>query len=330
MHGVWKPAVQRLIDAKDANGKQPVEKIIAEHKDKKQAEKDAASEVLAVYRERHFVAIFEAIRTQYQELYDKHAKTGFRDSMFAGLLEKVPPEHLKLEWFMEPRQRARGYTHPSWTWKAFSKNDPLMKELRSVKGGQKWENASWVEKWAKEKIAMMEIVFPAARATNDAVVHLPWNSSFPHWNIPATCMKNEIGALAEQWHLQRASDGGVQELLVKMTAANGKGIQCPWTGRHRPLLFNGGFCFETLEQYMKHFRLHHWDILIFGDTDWLIGHPSRWWLPSTPTESGANHETHQVTWLRQWWPDRWKEENVQILETWRDNGGFHGENICTW
>jgi len=323
LHGVWKPAVQRLTDAKHRDGSQPVEEIIAEYKDKKQAEKDTAAEELAAYRERHCVAIFESIKVQYREIYEKHAKTNFTGSRFAGLLEKVPPEQLKLEWFMEPRQEAKRHTHPTWSWKEFCKKDPLMKELRSIKGGEKWGDVAWVEECAREKIAKMQIVLGSSCRQSD---------------IPTCYMKGEISGVVKRWHIQRARDGGVQELVDKMAAINGKGLQCPWTKCRPPV--TGAAAFESLENYIDHFRLYHWGIFLLGDTDWLIGRPSRWWLRNAPHDNRqppggtsdddqtgldfAKQEVRQAAWLQQWWPDRWKEENVQVLEGWRDNGGFYG------
>jgi len=107
----------------------------------KKSVKEVIAEELAAYRERYFVAIFESIKVQYQDKYEQYAKTGY---MFAGMVEKVPPEKLKLGWFMEPRQRTQTST---WGWKAFCQTDPLMKELKNIKGGGKW----------KEKIAKMQV-----------------------------------------------------------------------------------------------------------------------------------------------------------------------------
>ena len=331
MHGVWKPAVQRLTDAKNGGGiwgRQSVEEVIAEE--------------LAGYRERHFVAIFESIKVQYQDIYEQYAKTGFRGCMFTGMVEKVPPEKLKLEWFMEPRQRTQTST---WAWKSFCKNDPLMKELKNIKGGEKWKDVTWVEKRAREKIAEMQVMFGPADLGRDAVpfytrgARLVW----PHWDIPACCMEIEVTAIVQQWHLRRARDGDVQVLIDKMTTANGKGFHCPWTRSpcHSDTATRT-IAFETLENYMDHFRLSHWEIFIIGDTDWLIGRPSRWWPRSAPhgntaggtREDGATGsssdssppEIRQADWLRQWWPDRWKEENLQVLEKW-DNGDFYGQNL---
>ncbi|KAF8415872.1 hypothetical protein EV426DRAFT_628721 [Tirmania nivea] len=324
LHGVWKPSVQRLTNAKNGNGRQPVEEIIAENKGKKQAEKDTAAGALAAYRERHFVAIFESVKVQYREKYDQNAKTRFRESRFARLLEKVPPEQLKIEWFMQPRN---SHAYPGWRWKAFCKDDPLMKELRNVKGGEKWGDVAWVEKCAREKIVNMETVFTRV-------------SSPSLWDIPTVHMNNEITILVKQWHIQRARDGGVEELINKMTAANG-GLQCPWTSCNS---WHSAAIWGTpmINDFINHLQFQHKDILIFGDTDWLIGRPSRWWLGDAPhdgtqlqigtreNEKPGKQEVHQAAWLRQWWPDRWKEENVQILEGWRDNGGFYGQNPLTY
>ncbi|RPB19021.1 hypothetical protein L211DRAFT_669270 [Terfezia boudieri ATCC MYA-4762] len=206
LHGVWKPAVQRLTDAKYCEDRQPVEEIIAKYKDKKQTEKDTAAEELAAYRERHFVVIFESIKAQYREIYEQHAKASFRASMFSRLLEKVPPEKLELEWFMEPRQEAKRHYHPTRRWKEFCKKDPLMKELRSIKGGEKWKNVAWVENWAREKIAKMETEFTGPDARRDAA---PRWSLCAQSDIPTSYMKSEVGALVKRWHMQRARDGVV-------------------------------------------------------------------------------------------------------------------------
>ena len=345
MHGVWKPAVQRLTDAKNSahasGGRQSVEEMIAEYKDKKQAEKDAATEELAAYRERHFAAIFESIKVQYREIYDRHAKNGFRGCIFAGVVEKVLPEQLKLEWFMEPRQRAERsgsiHAHPIWSWKTFCQNDSLMKELRNIKDGEKWKDVTWVEKRAREKIAQMEVMFGPADMNRDTVPFFTRGSLCLQWDLPKCCMKSDVNAIVKRWHLQRARDGGVQVLIDKMMATNGKGLQCPWTGCYTA---TRAIAFGTLENYMDHFRLSHWDVFILGDTDWLIGHPSRWWPRgvlhhNTASGSGTcegggasgsssdsfKQEVRQADWLRQWWPDRWKEENVQVLEKW-GNGDY--------
>ena len=340
LHGVWKPAVQRLTDAKNREGTQPVDEIIAEYKDKKQAEKDTAAEELAAYRERHFVAIFESIKVQYRELYEQHAKTSFRGSMFARLVEKIPPEHLKLEWFMEPRQNAQRQTHSTWSWKEFCKKDPLMKELRSTKGGEKWKDVAWVEICAREKIANVKRVFTGLDVSNDPAPYFPLGLSSIQSDIPACYMKSEISGLVKRWHLRRARDGGAQELVDTMTATNGKGLQCPWTRCRSWYPATGGATFVSLENYMDHLRLYHWGIFLLGDTDWLIGCPSRWWLGDAPHNSTQLHsgarddvktgsdfgkpEVRQAAWLKQWWPGKWREENVHVLEGWRDNGGFYG------
>jgi len=342
LHGVWKPAVQRLTDAKNGGGiwgRQSVEEIIAECKGKKQAEKDTVTEELAAYRERHFVAIFESIKVQYQDIYEKYAKRGFRDRMFAGMVEKVPPEELKLRWFMEPRRRTRRLT-----WNAFCRTEPLMKELKNIKGGEKWKDVTWVETRAREKIAEMKDMFAPAGLSRDAVPFCTRGPVCPQWDIPARCMRTEVNSIVQQWHLRRARDGGVQVLIDKMTTANGQGLQCPWAGSRCLSWYpvTSTIAFGTLENYMDHFRLCHWEIFILGDTDWLIGRPSRWWPRSAPhgntaggtREDGATgsssdssqREVRQADWLRQWWPDRWKEENVQVLEKW-GNGDFSGQNL---
>ena len=215
-----------------------------------------------------------------------------------------------------------------------------MKELRSIKGGEKWKDVAWVEKCARERIAKMELVFTGPSLCKTAFNAGP---SWPQSDIPAAYMKVEIRALVKRWHVQRASDGGAQELVDKMAADNGKGLQCPWTGCHSWYPAAAVVAFETLENYMDHLQLYHWNIFIFGDTDWLIGHPSRWWLGDVPrggiqlqdqahggeitASDSVQPEVRQAAWLRQWWPDRWEKENIQVLEGWRDNGGFYGENL---
>jgi len=320
LQGLWKPAVLRLIDAKYGEcirGRQSVEEIIGEE--------------LAAYRERHFIAIFESIKIQYQDIYEQYAKTGFRGCMFAGMVEKVPPEKLKQGWFVEPR---RGTQSPTYRWMIFCQVDPLMQELRNIEGGEEWKNVAWVEQRAREKIAKMKVMFAHPNLNRDAVPFYTRGTVCPYWDIPTCCMEIEVNDIVQQWHLRRARDGGVQVLIDKMTTANGKGLQCPWARCRswRNGIITRPIAFGTLESYMNHFRISHWEIFILGDTDWLIGRPSRWWPRGAPhdntaggtREDGATgsssdssqQEVRQVDWLRQWWPDRWKEENVQVLEKW--------------